>query len=166
MLDHLHQWLVSAPLAFPTQVLYHMPLQDCPLTFSSITLWSPFAGSSRYPLPPLPQIRGTDASNLAMTRVVQRDVWQHQFPPGDCSSSRLLVFAFPPGAHGLGSHLHILAEVLDLAMTNKRVLTLFPGTFWPADYDACQGKCKASERWRVVGGCCEGGGLILRMLVL
>ncbi|CAI5489891.1 unnamed protein product [Closterium sp. Naga37s-1] len=43
------------------------------------------------PLPPRAQVRGAEAENLAKTRVVQRDIWERQFPPGDCQGQRLLV---------------------------------------------------------------------------
>ena len=88
------------------------------------------------------QVRGTDAANLAMTRVVQRDLWAHQFPPDDCSSARLAIFTWPPRAwNGLGSQLHILSSALDLALQHKRVLVPLFGTFGHGDHDSCKGVC-------------------------
>ena len=77
-----------------------------------------------------------------MTRVVQRDLWAHQFPPDDCSSARLAIFTWPPRAwNGLGSQLHILSSALDLALQHKRVLVPLFGTFGHGDHDSCKGVC-------------------------
>ncbi|CAI7861238.1 unnamed protein product [Closterium sp. NIES-53] len=50
------------------------------------------------------QIRGPDEANLPLTRVVQRDIWRSQFPPGDCTDRRLLVAHWAKStSHGVGS---------------------------------------------------------------
>ncbi|CAI5507877.1 unnamed protein product [Closterium sp. Naga37s-1] len=52
--------------------------------------------------PQPPWILGSDAANLAMTRVAQRDIWAHQFPPGgDCSEDRLLLVDWPSSPQAL-----------------------------------------------------------------
>ncbi|CAI5938193.1 unnamed protein product [Closterium sp. NIES-65] len=48
-------------------------------------------------------IRGSDAANLGMTRVAQRDIWEHQFPPNRCEGRRLLIAHWAYIAHGIGS---------------------------------------------------------------
>ncbi|CAI7916523.1 unnamed protein product [Closterium sp. NIES-54] len=54
------------------------------------------------------QVRGADSDNLALTRVVQRDVWEWQFPPS-CVNRRLLVVPWPEDQwHGMGSQVHML----------------------------------------------------------
>ncbi|CAI5518549.1 unnamed protein product [Closterium sp. Naga37s-1] len=96
--------------------------------------------------PPLPtQIRGTDAANLAMTRVVQTDLWGHQFPPpGSCSGEgegtrKLLVVAWPPvHGFGIGAQMHIMSAALSLAVAYDRILTVLPGSFEHAAHAACR----------------------------
>ncbi|CAI5960629.1 unnamed protein product [Closterium sp. NIES-64] len=95
--------------------------------------------------PDPPWIRGTDAANLAMTRVVQTDLWGHQFPPpGSCSSERegarkLLVVAWPPvQGFGIGAQMHIMSAALSLAVAYDRVLTVLPGSFEHAAHAACR----------------------------
>ncbi|CAI7895761.1 unnamed protein product [Closterium sp. NIES-53] len=56
------------------------------------------------PLPPRAQVRGAEAENLAKTRVAQRDIWERQFPPGDCQGQRLLVLPWSTqDMRGVGS---------------------------------------------------------------
>ncbi|CAI5470063.1 unnamed protein product [Closterium sp. Yama58-4] len=88
-------------------------------------------------------IRGTDAANLAMTRVVQTDLWGHQFPPpGSCSGEgtrKLLVVAWPPvQGFGIGAQLHIMSAALSLAVAHERLLTVLPGSFEHAAHAACR----------------------------
>ncbi|CAI5495884.1 unnamed protein product [Closterium sp. Naga37s-1] len=88
--------------------------------------------------PQPPWILGSDAANLAMTRVAQRDIWAHQFPPGgDCSKDRLLLVDWPSSVHGIGSQLHIMSAVLSLAMRFKRVLVPTKGSFTRASHSDC-----------------------------
>ncbi|CAI7801292.1 unnamed protein product [Closterium sp. NIES-54] len=55
-------------------------------------------------LPPNTQVRGSDADNLPLTRVVQRDLWEHQLFHGSCDGKRLLVVPWPDKTHhGVGS---------------------------------------------------------------
>ncbi|GJP55898.1 hypothetical protein CLOM_g14917 [Closterium sp. NIES-68] len=86
--------------------------------------------------PQAPWIRGSDAANLGRTREAQRDIWQHQFPPGNCSGERLLVVDWPASQHGMGSQLHILSAVLSLAMRHDRVLVP-TATFERANHAEC-----------------------------
>ncbi|CAI5994218.1 unnamed protein product [Closterium sp. NIES-65] len=95
----------------------------------------PWAAQS-HPQPPW--ILGSDAANLAMTRVAQRDIWAHQFPPGgDCSNERLLLVDWPSSVHGIGSQLHIMSAILSLAMRFKRVLVPSGGSFTRASHADC-----------------------------
>ncbi|CAI7884589.1 unnamed protein product [Closterium sp. NIES-54] len=49
-------------------------------------------------------VRGAEAENLAKTRVAQRDIWERQFPPGDCQGQRLLVLPWSTqDMRGVGS---------------------------------------------------------------
>ncbi|GJP39246.1 hypothetical protein CLOM_g23637 [Closterium sp. NIES-68] len=86
-----------------------------------------------------PWVRGTDSENLAATREAQRDMWEHQFPPGACSGQKLLVvpWAFPL-KHGVGSQIHIMSAFLSIAMAHKRVLVPDPGNYSRADSEACK----------------------------
>ncbi|CAI5964660.1 unnamed protein product [Closterium sp. NIES-64] len=79
-------------------------------------------GWARGAHPQPPWVRGSDASNLGRTREAQRDIWQHQFPAGDCTTQRLLLIEWPASQHGLGSQLHIMSAALSLAMQHSRVL--------------------------------------------
>ncbi|CAI5531624.1 unnamed protein product [Closterium sp. Naga37s-1] len=95
--------------------------------------------------PDPPWIRGTDAANLAMTRVVQTDLWGHQFPPpGSCSGEgegtrKLLVVAWPPvQGFGIGAQMHIMSAALSLAVAYDRILTVLPGSFEHAAHAACR----------------------------
>ncbi|CAI5494372.1 unnamed protein product, partial [Closterium sp. Naga37s-1] len=77
---------------------------------ASVTVGAAAAASASPPLtaccscvPQPPWVRGADSDNLALTRVVQRDVWEWQFPPS-CVSRRLLVVPWPEDQwHGMGS---------------------------------------------------------------
>ncbi|CAI6010971.1 unnamed protein product [Closterium sp. NIES-65] len=54
--------------------------------------------------PQPPWVRGSDADNLPLTRVAQRDLWEHQIFNGRCDGKRLLVVPWPSaGRHGVGS---------------------------------------------------------------
>ncbi|GJP53172.1 hypothetical protein CLOM_g12361 [Closterium sp. NIES-68] len=108
--------------------------------------------------PQPPWVRGSDAGNLALTRVVQRDLWEHQFP-ASCAGKRLLIVDWPKplpadaaaadgaaaaaGAAGVastGSDLPLLlqwaAAALGLAVRFNRVL-VFRGAFPPAKHGQC-----------------------------
>ncbi|CAI6010970.1 unnamed protein product [Closterium sp. NIES-65] len=86
-----------------------------------------------------PWIRGQDAANLPLTRVVQRDIWRNQFPAGDCTNRRLLVADWAKSAkHGVGSQIHYMSAMLSLAMRTNRTLVDEPDTFDRANTPACE----------------------------
>ncbi|CAI7812871.1 unnamed protein product [Closterium sp. NIES-53] len=89
------------------------------------------------------QIRGSDAANLGMTRVAQRDIWEHQFPPNRCEGRRLLIAHWAYIAHGIGSQLHIITAILSLAMRHNRTLVLQYPSFDRAKHD----ECNATGAW-------------------
>ncbi|CAI7821553.1 unnamed protein product [Closterium sp. NIES-54] len=90
------------------------------------------------PHPQPPWILGSDAANLAMTRVAQRDIWAHQFPPGGgCSRERLLLVDWPSSAHGIGSQLHIMSAILSVAMRFRRVMVPTRWSFTRASHADC-----------------------------
>ncbi|CAI5482723.1 unnamed protein product [Closterium sp. Yama58-4] len=91
------------------------------------------------------QIRGSDAANLGMTRVAQRDIWEHQFPPNRCEGRRLLIAHWAYIAHGIGSQLHIITAILSLAMRHNRTLVLQYPSFDRAKHDECNGESAYSE---------------------
>ncbi|CAI5988464.1 unnamed protein product [Closterium sp. NIES-65] len=88
-------------------------------------------------------IRGSDAANLGMTRVAQRDIWEHQFPPNRCEGRRLLIAHWAYIAHGIGSQLHIITAILSLAMRHNRTLVLQYPSFDRAKHD----ECNATGAW-------------------
>ncbi|CAI5930560.1 unnamed protein product [Closterium sp. NIES-64] len=106
-------------------------------------------------VPQPPWVRGSDSSNLASTRVAQRDIWAHQFPP----PSPLPPHAAAPASAGDGAaaaaaaaaatddaataaaaawQLQGMSVALRVAFTNGRVLVPMPGTFQPARHPHCQ----------------------------
>ncbi|CAI5489872.1 unnamed protein product [Closterium sp. Naga37s-1] len=111
-------------------------------------------------VPQPPWVRGADAANLGSTRVVQRDLWAHQFPPGPCEGRRLLLVHWPhpdvpsTDAHGSNSEsgvgriglgasevaeqLVAMAGALSVAVSSQRVLVPMPGSFLPANHSHCQ----------------------------
>ncbi|CAI5489701.1 unnamed protein product [Closterium sp. Naga37s-1] len=90
-------------------------------------------------VPQPPWIRGQDAANLPLTRVVQRDIWRNQFPAGDCTNRRLLVVDWAKSAaHGMGSQIHYMSAMLSLAMRNNRTLVDEPEAFDRANTPACE----------------------------
>eukprot|EP00897_Mesotaenium_endlicherianum_P002655 jgi/Mesen1/2417/ME000157S01555 len=93
-----------------------------------------------------PWVRGGDADNLAMTRVVQADVWAHQFPANCTAEGTRFVLAewLPTTGHGLGSQLHVMTAALSLAMAYGRILVPFPGTFMRALHPDCTGDAHGS----------------------
>ncbi|CAI7892641.1 unnamed protein product, partial [Closterium sp. NIES-54] len=93
--------------------------------------------------PQPPWIRGSDAANLGMTRVAQRDIWEHQFPPNRCEGRRLLIAHWAYIAHGIGSQLHIITAILSLAMRHNRTLVLQYPSFDRAKHD----ECNATGAW-------------------
>ncbi|CAI5515524.1 unnamed protein product [Closterium sp. Naga37s-1] len=84
-------------------------------------------------VPQPPWVRGSDSSNLASTRVAQRDIWAHQFPP----PSPLPPHATAPASAG---QLQGMSVALRVAFTSGRVLVPMPGTFQPARHPHCQGE--------------------------
>ncbi|CAI5483923.1 unnamed protein product, partial [Closterium sp. Yama58-4] len=92
------------------------------------------------------QVRGTDAANLAMTRVVQRDIWVNQFPGGSCADRRLLVVSWPPDfQHGVGSQVHVMTSFLSIAMRHNRTLVPDPLNYNRAYTDQCEGMGKTGQ---------------------
>ncbi|CAI5474325.1 unnamed protein product [Closterium sp. Yama58-4] len=99
------------------------------------------------PSPHPPWVRGTDAANLAMTRVVQRDIWVNQFPGGSCADRRLLVVSWPPDfQHGVGSQVHVMTSFLSIAMRHNRTLVPDPLNYNRAYTDQCA-EMGNSGRW-------------------
>ncbi|CAI7909714.1 unnamed protein product, partial [Closterium sp. NIES-53] len=98
------------------------------------------------PTPHPPWVRGTDAANLAMTRVVQRDIWMNQFPGGSCADRRLLVVSWPPDfQHGVGSQVHVMTSFLGIAMRHNRTLVPDPLNYNRAYTDQCADMDKTGE---------------------
>ncbi|GJP51266.1 hypothetical protein CLOM_g10439, partial [Closterium sp. NIES-68] len=111
-------------------------------------------------LPPrTPWVHGTDASNLALTRVAQRDIWAHQMLTsaavrgegggrggGTCEGRRLLVVPWVPSDrhvsadpfHTVASQIHVMADILGLAMLHNRTLVPLPGSYGPAANSDCK----------------------------
>ncbi|CAI5486116.1 unnamed protein product [Closterium sp. Naga37s-1] len=90
-------------------------------------------------VPQPPWIRGPDAANLPLTRVVQRDIWRNQFPPGDCTDRRLLVAHWAKStSHGVGSQIHYLSALLSVAMRHNRTLVAQPDAFDRARTPSCE----------------------------
>ncbi|CAI7795355.1 unnamed protein product, partial [Closterium sp. NIES-54] len=86
------------------------------------------------------QVRGADSDNLALTRVVQRDVWEWQFPPS-CVNRRLLVVPWPEDQwHGMGSQVHIMAVLLSVALSSNRILVPLPASYGRANSSHCHGQ--------------------------
>ncbi|CAI7928701.1 unnamed protein product, partial [Closterium sp. NIES-54] len=80
----------------------------------------------RLPFPLTPsQVHGTDAANLALTRVAQRDIWAHQMLAAD-------------PFHVIASQIHIMADFLGLAMQHNRTLVPLPGSYGPASNSDCR----------------------------
>ncbi|GJP47107.1 hypothetical protein CLOM_g6342 [Closterium sp. NIES-68] len=100
------------------------------------------------PTPYPPWVRGTDAANLAMTRVVQRDIWANQFPGGpSCAGRRLLVVSWAPDhKHGVGSQVHVMSSFLSIAMRYNRTLVPDPLNYNRAYTNECA-DMNQSGRW-------------------
>ncbi|CAI7893619.1 unnamed protein product [Closterium sp. NIES-54] len=103
-------------------------------------------------VPPAPhledcEVRGSDADNLPLTRVAQRDLWEHQIFNGRCDGKRLLVVPWPSAArHGVGSQIHIMSAFLSLALIYNRVLVPTPGSYDRALTEICNAT-KMSGSW-------------------
>ncbi|CAI5946969.1 unnamed protein product [Closterium sp. NIES-65] len=90
-------------------------------------------------VPQPPWIRGPDEANLPLTRVVQRDIWRSQFPPGDCTDRRLLVAHWAKStSHGVGSQIHYMSALLSVAMRHNRTLVAQPDSFDRARTPSCE----------------------------
>lgn len=103
--------------------------QGCPALFSRL---------SRHCM----QIRGLPRDNLPLTHVAQADIWAHQFPADNCreESTRFLISWWDrPNSHGLGSQLHLMTEMLGMAMSSGRVLVFLPKSFDRAKHSGCRG---------------------------
>ncbi|CAI5963318.1 unnamed protein product [Closterium sp. NIES-64] len=97
--------------------------------------------------PQPPWVRGSDADNLPLTRVAQRDLWEHQIFNGRCDGKRLLVVPWPSaGRHGVGSQIHIMSAFLSLALIHNRVLVPTPGSYDRALTEICNAT-KMSGSW-------------------
>ncbi|CAI5490895.1 unnamed protein product [Closterium sp. Naga37s-1] len=88
--------------------------------------------------PQPPWVRGSDADNLPLTRVAQRDLWNHQLFPGRCDGKRLLVVPWPKGSsHGMGSQIHLMSTFLSLALIHNRTLVPTPESYDRAHSETC-----------------------------
>ncbi|CAI5492415.1 unnamed protein product [Closterium sp. Naga37s-1] len=88
--------------------------------------------------PQPPWVRGSDADNLPLTRVVQRDLWEHQLFPGSCDGKRVLVVPWPDKTHhGVGSQIHVMSTFLSLALIHNRTLVPAPGSYDRAFTETC-----------------------------
>ncbi|CAI5523816.1 unnamed protein product [Closterium sp. Naga37s-1] len=97
-------------------------------------------------VPQPPWIRGSDEANLPLTRVVQRDIWRNQFPPGDCTDRRLLVAHWAKStSHGVGSQIHYMSALLSVAMRHNRTLVAQPDGFDRARTPSCEANGSASS---------------------
>ncbi|CAI5530771.1 unnamed protein product [Closterium sp. Naga37s-1] len=86
--------------------------------------------------PQPPWIRGSDAANLALTRVFQRDLWERQFP-SSCAERRLMITDWPPKHHGTGNMVHVMGSFLNAAVRHNRTLVIRPRTFHRASGQEC-----------------------------
>ncbi|CAI5946960.1 unnamed protein product [Closterium sp. NIES-64] len=118
-----------------------------PLPFSLPCLFPPHL-PSRLPSPqPGAQVRGSDADNLPLTRVVQRDLWEHQLFHGSCDGRRLLVVPWPTKTHhGVGSQIHVMSTFLSLALSHNRTLVPAPGSYDRAFTETCN-STKTGGAW-------------------
>ncbi|CAI5993237.1 unnamed protein product [Closterium sp. NIES-64] len=107
--------------------------------------------------PQPPWVRGDDLANLALTRVVQRDIWESQFP-ATCKGRRILLAEWVDGptpgptqtaaaagaagadfgAFGMGTQIQVMFAFLSIAVRHNRTLVLAPGTYSRANNSACQ----------------------------
>ncbi|CAI5472213.1 unnamed protein product, partial [Closterium sp. Yama58-4] len=88
--------------------------------------------------PQPPWVRGAEAENLAKTRVAQRDIWERQFPPGDCQGQRLLVLPWSTQEmRGVGSGIHVTGLFLSLSMALNRTLVPYPDSYHHANTSDC-----------------------------
>ncbi|CAI7896649.1 unnamed protein product, partial [Closterium sp. NIES-54] len=103
-------------------------------------------------------VRGDDLANLALTRVVQRDIWESQFP-ATCKGRRILLAEWVDGptpgptqtaaaagaagadlgAFGMGTQIQVMSAFLSIAVRHNRTLVVAPGTYSRANNSACQG---------------------------
>jgi len=77
------------------------------------------------------QVRGADEDNLALTRVVQRDLWVHQFPKDLLRPQSTGFFWWvwkSHMGHGLGAELHIMSVALSIALATNRILVPVVGS--------------------------------------
>ncbi|CAI7916123.1 unnamed protein product [Closterium sp. NIES-53] len=107
--------------------------------------------------PQPPWVRGDDLANLALTRVVQRDIWESQFP-ATCKGRRILLAEWVDGptpgptqtaaaagaagadlgAFGMGTQIQVMSAFLSIAVRHNRTLVVAPGTYSRANNSACQ----------------------------
>ncbi|CAI5474569.1 unnamed protein product [Closterium sp. Yama58-4] len=88
--------------------------------------------------PQPPWVRGSDSDNLPLTRVAQRDLWEHQLFHGSCDGKRLLVVPWPNKTHhGVGSQIHVMSTFLSLALIHNRTLVPAPGSYDRAYTETC-----------------------------
>ncbi|CAI7889537.1 unnamed protein product [Closterium sp. NIES-53] len=74
--------------------------------------------------PQPPWVTGSDAANLALTRVAQRDLWRSQFPT-TCEGRRLLVVEWACPYHGTGSMVHVLSAHMSMALRSSNRTLVF-----------------------------------------
>ncbi|CAI5972808.1 unnamed protein product [Closterium sp. NIES-65] len=152
---------ILAPSPFPASLHCHSSAHK---RFNSHPP-SPRSLSPDSPSPHSPsQVQGTDAANLALTRVAQRDIWAHQMLASaaaggegrggggggggeTCEGRRLLVVPWMPTDrhvsadpfHVIASQIHVMADFLGLAMQHNRTLVALPGSYGPALNSDCRG---------------------------
>lgn len=89
-------------------------------------------------------MRGAPSENIPLTHEAQADLWRHQHPEDGCAGERtrvLVSYWAGPEGHGIGSHLHLMASVLALAVSHGRVFGLLNDSFSRAKHEGCKGMC-------------------------
>ncbi|CAI5524462.1 unnamed protein product [Closterium sp. Naga37s-1] len=90
--------------------------------------------------PQPPWVRGADDENLAMTRRVQKEIWENQFPAErKCAGRKVLVVQWAPqNHHGVGSQVHVMGAFLSIALQFNRTLVAIPGSYGRAEEPGCK----------------------------
>ncbi|CAI5520859.1 unnamed protein product [Closterium sp. Naga37s-1] len=110
-------------------------------------LWARAVNNCSECNPQPPWVRGSDADNLPLTRVMQRDLWEHQLFHGSCDGRRLLVVPWPTKTHhGVGSQIHVMSTFLSLALIHNRTLVPAPGSYDRAFTETCN-STKTGGAW-------------------
>ncbi|CAI5473855.1 unnamed protein product [Closterium sp. Yama58-4] len=136
-----------SPLSFPPDVPPAPHLEDCTVKTALRVKAEARGANGEDPewvrpgkccncTPQPPWIRGSDAANLALTRVFQRDLWERQFP-ASCAGRRLMITDWPPKHHGTGNMVHVMGSFLNAAVRHNRTLVIRPRTFHRASGQEC-----------------------------